>query len=400
MSGDEPYNGGHNRNGNHRGHKHRADFICQSGDGGFGPGSVFHQGNDFCQRGFIAHLGGAEGKIAGLVHCCADDLVSRLLFHGQRFAGDGGFINRSVAVYHNAVHGNALSAPHHQNVAHGDFLCGNGDFFALPENGCGFRGQVHELFQCVLGFSFAPLFHVFSDGNQGQNGAGGFIIQSVHVGHGGFHVHVPQCGSHCQGGVQTVQQGGAGAQRNQCVHTGGEGFQRPESGNEIPPLQHQNGQHQQQLHNGGDHHIFHAGKERGQGQTHHAAHSHIHQQNEKYGGPDNPLFRIRGLVLFRFGNIRLRRRFTGQGSAVARVGHRLNDGLGIGFPVIIGNGHGVHQQIDLALLYAGNLVHGFLHVGLAGGAGHAGDVKFFCCIQMNHLGKFATAQRRLIDICQ
>ena len=72
--------------------------------------------------------------------------------------------------------------------------------------------------------------------------------------------------------------------------------------------------------------------------------------------------------------LRLARR-GGEGGAVARLLHRVDDLLGIGLIGVL-HQHGAAQQVHIAALHAGHPVHSLLHMGGARSTGHAGYVEF------------------------
>ena len=113
----------------------------------------------------------------------------------------------------------------------------------------------------------------------------------------------------------------------------------------------------------------------GQGKAHHMAHGKIHQNHKEQGGPDDPGFHFLqrlGLGVAVLGS----RLWAWERSVITGLfhggNHRLS-GLRIGHL----RAQGVGQEIDLCICHSRDAAGGFFHPGGAGGAGHAGDVKFY-----------------------
>ena len=204
-----------------------------------------------------------------------------------------------------------------------------------------------------------------------------------------LHVPVAEPIGQPEHGEQPVHQRRPRANGHQGIHVGRPVPQRLKARLEKVPVDKQNRYGQEQLGQGVHQGVFHTHKEPGHRKTHHAAHSDVHQGHQQHNRGNKPALHlflaVHGLVLASLplaaepalalggGWLLLQR-----GSAVADFFHRLDDVLLAHLALVVGDGHLVGQQADVYLLHALQLGDAPGHVGLAGGAGHAGDVVFFC----------------------
>ena len=151
-AGNEPHNGRHNSYGDDHRHKHAADLVRQPGDGRLGVAGLVHQADDLGKGGVLPHLGGLELKGAVFVDGGGDDLVARVLLHGDALARDGGLVHIAVALCDDAVYWNALAGTDDHNIPGHHLLRGDGLLHPAPEHHGGFGGQIHQLAQGVAGF--------------------------------------------------------------------------------------------------------------------------------------------------------------------------------------------------------------------------------------------------------
>ena len=116
-----------------------------------------------------------------------------------------------------------------------------------------------------------------------------------------------------------------------------------------------------------------------QGPAHHVAHGDIEQGDEKGKGDDKAALHMLQLRFHGGGALPgggLLPGGQGAGGAVSGGGHRRLNGLGGGFGRVVLHGHGVGQQVHVDLRDAVHLAHRLVHVGGAGGTGHAGHIEF------------------------
>ena len=107
-------------------------------------------------------------------------------------------------------------------------------------------------------------------------------------------------------------------------------------------------------------------------------HRDVKEGNKEDEGPDHPALHavqfLRRGVLPPGGGALLSRPL-GQGGPIAGGGHRLHNGLRRDGGFVIGDLHGIAQQVHADLADALHLAHRFFHVGGAGGTGHTGYVE-------------------------
>ena len=119
-------------------------------------------------------------------------------------------------------------------------------------------------------------------------------------------------------------------------------------------------------------------EEMGDGPAHHVAHGQVKQGDEEHKGPDQPGLHVLQIILH---GVRgglgpgLFPRRRGQGRPIPRLFHRGHDLVRGEGPVPV-HRHGPAQQVHIDLAHPVQLPHRLVHVGGAGGAGHAGDVEF------------------------
>ena len=80
---------------------------------------IFHQLQNFGDRGFLAGLGDGDPQQARQVHAAADDIVPCMDVPGQGLAGEGGGIQGGAALQNGAVQRHPLAGLHHNDGAHG-----------------------------------------------------------------------------------------------------------------------------------------------------------------------------------------------------------------------------------------------------------------------------------------
>ena len=260
--------------------------------------------------------------------------------------------------------------------------------FPLPENHRRLGGQIHQLAQGIGGLGLGAGLQIFANRYQGQNHGGGLKIQSVGVFLHQGHIPVAEAVSHSEHGKEPIDQGSPRANGHQGVHIGGqmdEGFQAVLV--KVPvDKQHRNGE--EQLHQSGNHGVFRAHQKSGHRQPHHVAHGHIHQGHQQNHRGDKPVLHVFPLffgpastflplaakILFATA---ARLRLLLRESPIADFFYGAGDLLRVYFRLIIGHRHLIGQQAHIHILHALQLLDTPGHVGLAGGAGHAGDSVFF-----------------------
>ena len=350
--------------------------------GGLGGGRLVHQGDHLGQRGVVAHPCGPEGERAGLVDGGGHHLIPRALLHGDGFSGEGGLVHGGQALHHLAIHGDGLPGPHQEQVAHHHLLHRDLHLPAVPEGGGRLGGQVHEAADGLAGLALGAGLQILAQSDEGEDHARGLEVEVhrplLHPGH----VPVPQAVADLEDGGDTVDHGGRGAHGDQGVHIG----RAVEEGLEAHPVvlvvDIHDGQHQQELDEGKGQGVPAVMEEGGEGPAHHMPHGDIEEGDEEAQGDEETALHAVELLLHLPGRVRpgvpgagggLR---LGQGAAVARRVHGGDDILRrLGRRVVL-HRHGPAQQVHIDLADALQLPYCLVHMGGAGGAGHAGDGKF------------------------
>ena len=332
------------------------------------------------QSGVLPHPAGLKGKIARLVDGGGGHLVPRALVHGEGLAGEGRLVHGGGSLQDHAVHGNGLAGPDHHPLPHPDFLHGDLQFHSVPQDRGRLGGQIHQAGNGLGGLALGPGLQEFTQRDEGQDHPGRLEVQ-VHVvlGHP-RHIAVAQAPAHLVDGKDTVDDGGGGAHGNERIHIGRAMQQRLDSYLIIFIVKIHDGQRQQQLGQPEGHGVLVPQQKGGQGRPHHVAHGDIKQGDQKDKGPDQPA--LHGGQLLGHGIVAgLDRRFVspaalGQRGPVARIHHRFDNVVCGQNVLVVLNRHGVGHQTHIGGLDPLQLADGLLHMGRAGGTGHACNVEF------------------------
>ena len=179
-------------------------------------------------------------------------------------------------------------------------------------------------------------------------------------------------------GEHPVNHGGGGPHRDQGVHIGRAAEEGLEAHLIIFVVEVHDGQGQQQLGEGKGQGVFHPHQESRQGRAHHVSHGDVEQGQQEGEGPDHPvlhLLQLPGGGVLRTGRglplpLPLR-----QGGPVAGALYGIDDALRRDGIFVIGHLHTARQQVHADGGDALHFAHRLLHVGGAGGAGHARHLK-------------------------
>ena len=129
------------------------------------------------QRGVRAGAADFDLQHAGQVLRAGKNFVARLLVHRQRFAGDGGLVERALAVHDDAVRRDVVAGADADDVADGELA--GGDFFlgfvgldAAGLGGCEFDERFDGSARAFGGAGFDD----FADQHEERDDAGGLVI--------------------------------------------------------------------------------------------------------------------------------------------------------------------------------------------------------------------------------
>ena len=303
-----------------------------------------------------------------------------VLLHRDGLAGQGGLIHRGHPLGDHPVHRHRAAGLDPEQVAGLHLLHRELHLRPVPEHEGGLGGQIHQRPDGVAGLALGAGLQVFAHGDQGQDHAHRLQIEVVHavlVGQG--RVPMAQGPAGHEDGPEGVEEGGGAAQGDQRVHIGGPVPQGAEAVDKVVVVDIHDGQHQHQLGQGEYHAVLVPQEDGGQGSPHHVAHAQVEQGHQEHDGPDQPVLHAPGLLRRRVGlgrRCRGRGAFTVDAGVIARPVHRGADVLGGELGLVKLRHHAVGQQVDRGGVHPLQGVHRLLHVGLAGGAAHAGHVKF------------------------
>ena len=283
-----------------------------------------------------------------------------------------------MPVGNHAVHRDAAAGLYHHQIVQQHLLHRDLHLHALPEHGGGLGGQVHEPGDGLAGLALGAGLQPLAQGDEGEDHARRFKVQvhgpPVHPGL----ISVAQAPGDLKQGCDAVDHGGGGAQSNEGIHVGRPVPQGLEAHLVVLVVNVQDGQSEEKLEEGHHEHVARIVEEGRQGPAHHVAHREIEQGHQKDQGGAEPPLHAGGLLFHHvFPPGRGRGCFClGQGGAVTRRLHRLDNMLSVRGVFGVLHQHGVAQQIDIDLIHTLHLAHCLLYVGGAGRAGHAGHIKF------------------------
>ena len=376
----QPYNGGDEGDGHHSGDEHRRHLVCQLGNGSLGGGSLLHQADDLGQGGVVAHPGSPELDGAVLVDRGGDHPVVHRLFHRDALTGEGGFVHRGAPLQDHTVHRNALSGTDHHNIPGHDFLHRDLHLHAGALHGGSLGGQVHQFGDGFGGLALGAGLQPLAEGDQGQDGGGALKVEVHGIGHERRMVPGYKGKGDLIDDIDAIDHRCRGTHRDEGIHVGGAVPQGFEAGEEVVPVQIENGQGEQELGKGKGQRIVHAVQPAGDRQSHHAAHREIEQRYQENERPQElPLFGfglLEGEVFRRFGAGGFLPGRVSGGSAVAGLLHQPGNIRRLQGGFIIVHHHIVSQQVHIHRTDALRFGKALFDVCRAGRTGHAGDKEF------------------------
>ena len=378
---------------------------------------VAHEPYDLREHAVGADGGGGEAKRPRAVDRAADDTVAHVLRDGQRFAGQHGFVDRTVAREDGAVHGNALAGPHQHNVACHHRLDGNVDLRGAAQHSRGLRLEVHERTQRARRLPLRACLERIAGEDECDDDDDGLV---VHVGRDA--ASQEEAGS--DGRDHRIEEGRAGTHGDERVHVrrvvaeggpraGVEVASRPqhdaEGGDEQRPcddlrrygVRPRCNAAQRRVHDAhrpAQERIGH-GAVAMRGCRHgaelaHEGHRDQHGEHANDSAHDRLAAEIDELLIVRAVSRRLllERCLPGCGelSAVAGLADGRDEVIWRDRRGIIGDRRVVHHQVHGGIGHAGLLLERALHARLARGAGHSGHRN---ANRRGHWGHDATPRR-------
>ena len=378
LAQQEPDQGGHHRNGDDRRDKDARHPVSDLGDGGLGGGGVADHPNDLGQGGILAHPGGLAPQKARLVDGGGRDGVAGGLVHRDALAGEGALVDGAGALQHHPVHRDVFAGPDHKLIPPADLLDGHRDLFALPQEGGGLGGQLHQALEGAGGLALAAGFQHLAHRDEGEDHGRRLKVQLHHIIHHPGGIAVDLGVGHLKDRVGAPDKGGGGPQGHQGVHVGGAVQQALETADEKLLVDDHDDAGQQQL-NQGHCDVIPVEPGRQGPAPHHVSHREIHQDHQKSQRRNQPPPELGGLVVGQGVQGCIGRRGRGGpglfgAGAVARLLDRLNDGGGGGGTL---HPHGIGQQAHRTGRDPRHLADRLFNPGAACRAAHPGDVVLF-----------------------
>ena len=357
MPRQEPHRRRDDGNRDDHGDKHAAHLVGKLGDGRFGAGGLVHETYDLGERRIVADLRRAHLEVAGFVDRCADDGVTHLFLDGNALARQRGFIDCGRALEHHTVDRNALARPDDEHLTGLHLGSGNDALCAVALDGRGLGCKIHELCDRIGGFALGARFHGLAHGDERQDRAGGLKVQLHHIGMHRVHVHLSEADADAIDGIDAVQNGGAGAKRDERIHVRRALNERLAAADIILAVEKDDGNEQQKLRKRERHRVLHAEETLRQRPAHHVPHREVKERHgedkrEREAALHAAVGLLRGaeaalLTALRGGRCRaglfMRRR------AVARLFDRCNDLRGGERAFVVLDDHAVFQQIHTDL---------------------------------------------------
>ena len=366
------------RDADHHRDEHAGDSVRGLCDRRLGCRRVADHADDLRERGVLSDARGLAAQKTRLIDRCRGDGVSRVLVRRNAFARQRGFVYGAAALQNDAVHRDALSGTHDEDVAFAHLRDGHRDLLPVPEQPRRLGRKPHQAFQGVRCFSLGARFKHLAHGDQRQNHGRGLKIEFVHVGHDALHVSLRLRLRHCEQRIDAPDKGCHGAEGDQRVHIGRAPPEAPEAADKKRLIDDHDDTGQQQLHQSHGH-MIPVEPRRQRPAPHHMAHGEVHQHQQEANRRDQAFFQLRRFVIrqgFFPGGDTLRR-FVRAGRAVARFLHGAEDALA-GRRTL--HGHGIGQQAHGTGGDARHLGNRFFHTGAARRAAHARYVVLFHCV--------------------
>ena len=375
----QPHDGGDHCNGDDGRHEETGHGIGDFCNGGLGGGGIADHLDDLGKGGVLAHAGGLALEEAGLVGGGSAHLVTLGLVHGDALAGEGALVHGAGAFQHDAVHGHVLARAHHEDVTLLHLLDGHRYFRAVPQQGGGLGGQLHQALEGIGGLALGAGFQHLAHRDEGQDHRRRLKVELHHIVHDQLAVAVHLGAGHGKQRVGAPHKACHGAQRHQRVHVGRAVDEALEAVDEELLVDDHHDARQQQLHKAhGD--VVAVEPVRQGPAPHHVAHGEVHQHQQKAHRCDQAALELGRFMVGQgvqigigAGSGRCAARSLGAGT-IACVLYGFDD-VGTGSSAL--HAHGVGQQAHRAAGDARHLAHGLFHPGRAGRAAHAGNIELF-----------------------
>jgi hypothetical protein len=298
----------------------------------------------------------------------AEDLVALFFIDRHALAAEHRLVNGRLPVGNGAIGRDTLSGPDQQQIARLYLGGRHGPLTAVFQQGGGVGGQFHELDDGVRGVRFRPRFHIFAEGNQGDQHPRRLEIE----------VHGPHVRIDIEGDLDEIpgriDERRPGADGDEGIHVGIFAQQGRDADQVKTPPQPHDGQHEEELQQGEIEGMAMRADDFRQGQTRHFAHGDI---EERYNQAERP-----GQAPFHGGELLLLfRLFFGKLAGLTGRHPGLETQVGDGFTDLpqaalvfpIDDPRRFRRQIDFGSTDTGELPDHIFDAGRAGRAVHAAD---------------------------
>ncbi len=217
-AGDHP--GEEDREGDDHDHRHEdaGDLVRDLRDRRLGGGGVRYHLDDLGQGRVVPDSRRPALQVAGLVDGGGRNDVSLRLVDGDALAGQGRLVDGAGPFEDDTVHRHVLAGAHDEYIAHAHIFDADFDLFPVSQERGRLRRQFHEALQGIGRAALGLRLQGLADGDEGEDHGGGLEVIAVHVLHGGFRAEVRHGGGRLHQRVEAVEEGGGGAESDQCVH--------------------------------------------------------------------------------------------------------------------------------------------------------------------------------------
>ena len=126
------------------------------------------------------------GQKSCTVHRGSGYFIALRLIDRNTLTGQCRFIHRTGSAFYDSIHRNTLTGTYYKQITRLHIFDRYGLFFAIYEQYCRLRCQIHQTFQCIRGASLRACLEHLSDCNQCQDHRCRLEIELMMIGH---HLH-------------------------------------------------------------------------------------------------------------------------------------------------------------------------------------------------------------------
>ena len=109
-------------------------------------------------------------------------MIACLFFHGNTLSCDSRFVHTGITLQHDTVHRHQTSGFYQEYIAFLQALRRHLLLLSVfRHEDCHLGSQIHQLGNSFTGLALGSALEIFSHGDQGQDGTGGFKVQIVGI---------------------------------------------------------------------------------------------------------------------------------------------------------------------------------------------------------------------------